>query len=363
MSGTIENQVVPAISEEDEACLQAMLISTTHIISWVLKAATDLDLFGIIARAGPAACMTPTEIASQLPTQDSEAPSRLDRMLRLLASHSVLTCSIHTLEDGRVERLYGLTPASQFLFEREDRGSVACFSAFPSHRAIYEVSIRMKDAILEGGNLFKKVHGMPMFQYMDGDPTFKEMFFKIMDDDSTMVMKKILEVYQGFEGLKSLVDVGGGIGKCINMIISKNPTTKGINFDLPHVIQNAPSYPGIEHVGGDMFHNVPKGDAIMIKYILHDWSDEDCMKLLRNCYEALPNNGKVVIIELLMQEAPDSSMSSQYVSRLDNGMLLYLEGKERTEKEFEALCKGSGFSKFKVVCCAYAVWVVMEFHK
>ncbi|XP_030952031.1 caffeic acid 3-O-methyltransferase-like isoform X2 [Quercus lobata] len=261
MSGTIENQV----GEEDEACIQAMLISTTPIFCWVLKAATDLDLFGIIAGAGPAACMTPTEIASQLPTQDSEAPYRLDRMLRLLASHSVLTCSIHTLEDGRVERLYGLTPASQFLFEKEDRGSVACLSAFYSHRAVYEVSMHMKDAILEGGNLFKKVHGMPMFQYMDGDPTFKEMFFKIMDDHSTMIMKKILEVYQGFEGLKSLVDVGGGIGKCMNMIISKNPTTKGINFDLPHVIQKAPSYPGIEHVGGDMFHNVPKGDAIMIK--------------------------------------------------------------------------------------------------
>ena len=105
-------------------------------------------------------------------------------------------------------------------------------------------SMHMKDAILEGGNLFKKVHGMPMFQYTDGDPTFKEMFFKIMDDHSTMIMKKILEVYQGFEGLKSLVDVGGGIGKCMNMIISKNPTTKGINFDLPHVIQKAPSYPG-----------------------------------------------------------------------------------------------------------------------
>lgn len=87
------------------------------------------------------------------------------------------------------------------------------------------------------------------------------------------------------------------------------------------------------------------------------------MKLLRNCYEALPNNGKVVIIELLMQEATDSSMGSQYVSRLDNVMLFYLGGKERTEKEFEALCKGSGFSKFKVVCCAYALWVVMEFHK
>ncbi|KAF3942591.1 hypothetical protein CMV_030764, partial [Castanea mollissima] len=193
MSGTIENQVVPAIGEEDEACIQATLFSSTQIFGWVLKAATELDLFGIIAGAGPAGCMTPTEIASQLPTQDSEAPSRLDRMLRLLASHSVLTCSIHTLEDGRVERLYGLTPASQFLFEKEDRGSMACFSDFNSHRAIYEVSMHMKDAILEGGNQFKKVHGMPMFQYMDGDPTFKDMFVKIMDDPSTIIMKKILE--------------------------------------------------------------------------------------------------------------------------------------------------------------------------
>ena len=148
MSGTIENQVVPDISEEDEACIQAMLISTTPIFCWVLKAATDLDLFGIIAGAGPAACMTPTEIASQLPTQDSKAPSRLDRMLRLLASHSVLTCSIHTLEDGRVERLYGLTPASQFLFEKEDRGSVACISAFYSHRAVYEVRYGLSHCVL-----------------------------------------------------------------------------------------------------------------------------------------------------------------------------------------------------------------------
>ncbi|KAK7824643.1 eugenol o-methyltransferase [Quercus suber] len=61
-----------------------------------------------------------------------------------------------------------------------------------------------------------------------------------------------------------------------------------------------------------MFHNVPRGDAIMIKNILHNWCDEYCMKLLRNCYEALPNNGKVVIIELLMPKSPNSSTTSQY---------------------------------------------------
>ncbi|KAM4131108.1 hypothetical protein ACJW30_01G153000 [Castanea mollissima] len=357
--GSKENQVItltPTLSEEDEACLQAMLFSSTQLFPWVLNAAIELNLFGIIAEAGPAACMTPSEIASQLPTHDSDAPSRLDRMLRLLASHSVLTCSIVTLEDGKIERLYGLTPACHFFLRKEDGCSLVSFSALTSHQALREVCVHTKDAILEGGDLFKKVHGMPIFQYMDMDPTFNEVFNKGMADLSTIIMKKILEVYQGFEGLTSLVDVGGGTGKCMSMITSKNASIKGINFDLPHVIQSAPSYPGVEHVGGNMFQDVPKGDAIMIKNILHDWSDENCMKLLRNCYDALPNNGKVVIIELLTPEAPGSSKASQYVSRLDNAMLLHLEGHERTEKEFESLCKGSGFSNFQIVCCACTLW-------
>ncbi|GMY17741.1 caffeic acid 3-O-methyltransferase-like [Fagus crenata] len=203
---------------------------------------------------------------------------------------------------------------------------------------------------------------MSVYQYMDKVPTFNKMFNKTMADLSTIIMKKILEVYQGFEGLTSLVDVGGGTGKCLSMIISKYPSIKGINFDLPHVTQSAPSCRGIEHVGGDMFHNIPKGDAIMLKNTLHNWTDEKCMILLRNCYASLPNNGKVIIIELLMPEAPESSMASKYVSLLDNAML-NIDGKERTEKEFEALCKGSGFSSFQVVSCACTLWVVMEFHK
>ncbi|KAK4835147.1 hypothetical protein QYF36_005955 [Acer negundo] len=73
----------------------------------------------------------------------------------------------------------------------------------------------------------------------------------------------------------------------------KDAVLEGINFDLPHVIEDAPSYPDVEHVGGDMFVSVPKGDAIFMKWICHDWSDEHCLKFLKNCYEALPENGKL----------------------------------------------------------------------
>ncbi|KAM4105989.1 hypothetical protein ACJW30_04G029600 [Castanea mollissima] len=147
------------------------------------------------------------------------------------------------------------------------------------------------------------------------------------------------------------------------MIISKYPSVKGINFDLPQVIQHAPSYPGIEHVGGDMYVSVPKGDAIMIKGTCHNWNDEQCIKLLKNCNNALPEIGKVIIMDLIMPEAPEASNAAKYVSMLDNAMFIQPGGKERTEKEFEALSKASGFSGFKIICRAFTVLGVMELYK
>ncbi|KAJ8633496.1 hypothetical protein MRB53_026832 [Persea americana] len=89
-----------------------------------------------------------------------------------------------------------------------------------------------------------------------------------MSNHSAVVMKKILETYKGSQGLKVVVDVGGGIAATLNLIISEYPHIKGINYDLPHVIEDAPPYPGMEHVGGDMFASIPSGDAIFMKVCL-----------------------------------------------------------------------------------------------
>ena len=76
------------------------------------------------------------------------------------------------------------------------------------------------------------------------DQRFNRVFNEGLSNQSTLIMKKILDVYKGFEGLKSLVDVGGGVGVTLNLISSKYPQTNGINFDLPNVLADAPSYPG-----------------------------------------------------------------------------------------------------------------------
>ena len=84
-----------------------------------------------------------------------------------------------------------------------------------------------------------------MFDYMETDPELSKIFKSATTDLSSILMKKILRVYKSFEDIPTLTDVGGGIGSSLNMIVSKYPSIKGINFDLPQVIQNAPPHPGI----------------------------------------------------------------------------------------------------------------------
>ncbi|KAK1392143.1 Caffeic acid 3-O-methyltransferase [Heracleum sosnowskyi] len=156
----------------------------------------------------------------------------------------------------------------------------------------------LKDAIFNGGSPFHKAFGMNLFEYNRTDPRFNKIFNQAMKNHSSIIIKKILENYNGFEGLTSLVDVGGNMGATLNTIISKYPTIKGVNFDLPHIVKDVPSYKGVEHVGGDMFANVPKGNSIFLKWICHAWSDERCLRLLMKCYEALGDNGKLVVVQV-----------------------------------------------------------------
>ncbi|KAI4317435.1 hypothetical protein L6164_025302 [Bauhinia variegata] len=355
-------KICPQLSEDD-ACLSAMLLSTTQVYPAVLNAAIELNLFEIIAKATPP-CLSVSEIASQLPNQYPELASRLERVLRLLASYNLLICSTCTIENGSTERVYGLSEIGKYLITDHEGGNFASFAIFLSHRALMEIWQNFKQSVADAGNdLFMKVHGANSYQYFEKDPTLNHIFNKSMADVCRTEMNRILEIYKGFEGVSTLVDVGGGNGANLKMIISKNPSIKGINFDLPQVIEHATPYPGIKHIGGDMFTSVPEGDAIILKAVCHNWEDEKCVEFLINCHKALPQNGKVIIVEFIMPESPEPTDASKFVSILDNLMFITVGGKERTEKEWENLCKRSGFSKFQVACRAFSALGVMEFYK
>ncbi|KAL9268452.1 Caffeic acid 3-O-methyltransferase-like protein [Drosera capensis] len=349
--------------DDHEAGVYALHLALAYTVAPVLKAAVELNLLDIIANAGPEESLSAAQVAAMLPTKNTEAGSMIDRMLRLLASYSLLRSSSRVLEgDGKVERVYRIASAGRFFVKSQENGSLASLLPLVCSRATWEAESSLKDMILEGGDIFEKIHGMSLFQFMNKDPAFNKIFNAAMADWSTMTMKKILNTYKGFEGLTSLVDVGGGIGASINMIVSKYPSIKGFNFDLPHVVKQAPPYPGIEHIGGDMFKSIPKGETIMIKCTLHNWNDEQCISILKNCYEALPEKGKLIVIDFVLPTEPDGSWADKHVSELDNIMLVQQGGQERTVEELETLCKDSGFSEFKLVCFAHTTGV-MEFVK
>ncbi|KAK8481075.1 hypothetical protein V6N13_102485 [Hibiscus sabdariffa] len=322
------------LSSDEEAMLIAMQLSFASALPMVLKSAIELNLLEIMAKAGPGALLSTKEVAAQLSTINPDAPVMLDRMFRCLSSYSVLTCSLRTLPDGKVERLYGLGPVCKFFTKNEYGGSVSSISLLVQDKVYMECWYNLKDAVLKGGSPFNKANGKPVFDYLGSDQRLNKIFNKGMFDLSSINMKWILERYDGFEGLKTLVDVGGGTGLCLNMIISKYPTIKGINFDLPHVIDNAPAIPGVEHVGGDMFESVPTGDAIFMKVICHSFDDESCLKIFNKCYEALPENGRVIVVENILADYPDPGLVTKFVTLSDTLMLAHNLGKERSEKEF-----------------------------
>ncbi|KAJ8423150.1 hypothetical protein Cgig2_011895 [Carnegiea gigantea] len=255
----------------------------------VLKTVIELDVLEIIKRAGPGARLSPVEITAELPTQNPDAPTMLDRLLQLLANYSILTPSVRNLPDGRVERLYGLAPVCQFLTKDQDGHSLA------TETLLYQV----KDAILEGGIPYEKSHGMSIFAHYASDCRLTKLFNNAMVDVSTMVMQKILQNYKGFEDVSTLVDMGA------------------------------------------------------TKSVFHNWDDEHCIKFMKNCYAALPDHGKVIACELFVPTIPETNDVARMAYNYDTFMMVTCNARERTKLEFEALGKAAGFERFRVACSAY----------
>lgn len=354
------------LEEEEQWFSYATQLVMATAMPMVLNTAVKLDVLEIIAKAGPGGRLSPSEIASQMPTSNPDAPDLLDRMLRLLAGYSVLTCSV---VDGNAgahhERRYGLAPAAKYFIKRPHGASLRQLFVYLQDKVLLDSWYQLEGAVLEGGTAFKRAHGSEIFTYIEKDPRFSEAFNKAMSSHTKVVLEKALECYKGFENLKTLVDVGGAFGQAIHMITSKYPNIKGINFDLPHIIELAPSYPGVEHEGGDMFQSVPEADAIFMKWILHDWDDEHCVKLLRNCYKALPKDGKVIVVEAIIPVNPENS-DADAKSNMQMDLLMMAVcipgAKERSELEFLALATKAGFRGIRVECRLFNLWV-LEFYK
>ncbi|XP_028766544.1 isoflavone-7-O-methyltransferase 9-like [Neltuma alba] len=163
-----------------------------------------------------------------------------------------------------------------------------------------------------------------------------------------------------FNGLETLVDVGGGTGTTRRIISERYPNLKCIVFDLPQIVENSSGSHNLSYVGGSMFESIPSADARdvtlpvvdVVHWILHNWDDESSIKILNQCKEAISKKdeegGKVIIIDAVLKEKEDDNDMAQVKLLFDILMMSTLNGKERTEKEWNKLLVSAGFKHHKI---------------
>ncbi|KAH9320060.1 hypothetical protein KI387_021829, partial [Taxus chinensis] len=333
-----------------EAHLQLNEIFFSAAKPMALQAAVLLGIPDIIAIHGSKSPLALEDISSYI-SASTNKPANMDylfRIMRLLASVGVFTEDA-TAVDGSISQFkYGLTNVSDLLVNKHNQQSCAPFLLVTNHKMVVESYQHLHESVIDGSYAFNQAHGMNLWKYLSINPEANRVFNEGMASHTRDVMASVVKMYDGFKSVNSLVDVAGGVGSALSTIIKEYPHINGINFDLPHVIASAPPIYGVEHVEGDMFHRIPPADAVFMKWILHDWDDEQCVKLLKKSYEATPENGKVLIVDAVIDRK--EGRKRQVGLLFDVCMMGYTSGgKERTEEEFKELFHKAGFRSYKIL--------------
>ncbi len=307
---------------------------------WSACAVATTARLGIADRlaGGP---RTAAELAAELGL-DADA---LFRLLRAVSSLGMLSRE----RDGR----FGLTAAGEPLRSNVP-GSQRALIASELDTAHYLPWGSLEESVRTGRPVFEKVFSMKTWEYYrDRNPGEGRLFSENMTAMSQIETQGILAAYS-FGGARRIVDVGGAHGAFLAAALQQAPKARGVLFDQPQVVAEANRVLGqfgvadrVQCIAGDFFGELPReGDVYLLKHILHDWSDEDCGRILRRVREAMASDGRVVVAELPL---PDQGEATPMGVMLDLNMLVMLGGRERTAAEYAALFEQAGLRLERVI--------------
>jgi copper chaperone CopZ len=202
-----------------------------------------------------------------------------------------------------------------------------------------------------GKQALEKIYGVPIFEFLKQNPAEAQIFNDAMTQISMMDSPAVAEAYN-FDGIRSIVDVGGGHGLLLATILKKNTNLRGTLYEVPHVLdgaKNGPLKPVMDRctlASGDMFSSVPAGaDAYVMKHIIHDWPDDKCVQILKACRKGVNSGGKLLVVDSVIHPGNDFSPSKF----LDLQMLIFPSGCERTEKQFRHLFAAAGWQLSRII--------------
>ena len=315
---------------------------------WAAKAAAtaaSLRIPDVLAQ-GP---KTAAEVAKSIGAD----ASAVFRLLRGVAAVGVLSME----PEGR----FALTPIGELL--RSDvpgsMRSLLVAEMAPGHWLPWG---ELETAVRTGKPTARKALGVDIWEYYKKNADEGFHFAEAMSGLSSIALGAVLEAYS-FAGARVVVDVGGSHGAFLAAVLKREVEARGVLFDRPEVIEGATATltgagvaSRVERVGGNFFERVPAGgDTYLLKHILHDWSDDECVSILGCVREAMAPDARVVVVEMLITDAGPPSPAPL----LDLNMLVMLTGKERTADEFGALFAKAGL-KLASVTATHSPFAVLE---
>ncbi len=298
-----------------------------------------------VADALAAGALDPGTIADAVGAQ----PGELSRVLRALVAAGVFT----ELDDGRIA-LNEVAADLQSDAPARTRDVVINFG-----EEMYRAFGELLHNVRTGETAFEAVYGQPLFDYYASHPDAEASGSARMTARSLPVTADLI-ASNLVDGVATMTDVGGGKGTVVAALLQAHPDLRATLYERPTVLALARDYltsHGVEDrcelVAGDFFSSVPEGsDLYLLKSVLHDWDDDRCLTILRNCRAAMSATSRLAIVEFVLPERMAEDPAIVPAALLDLIMLAYAGGRERTETEFKSLLDQAGLRLERVSALA-----------
>lgn len=328
---------------EKPPALQVAQMLTGYWVSQMIYVAAKLDLAERIQ-----ASVTTAEGLAR--ATEMHAPA-LYRLLRGLASVGIFS------EDEAHQ--FHLTPLAETLLPDVPGSQKAM--ALMNGEEHYQSWGELLYCVKTGKPGFDKVYGTRPFDFLSSHPEQAKIFDAAMTSIHGRETPAMLAAYD-FSGIKVLADVGGGNGSLLIATLKKHATLRGMLYDLPHVIERSrPNFAAAEVAdrcqltGGSFFESIPAGaDAYLMRHIIHDWNDDECVTILKNIRKVIPAGGRLLVLESVI---PPGN-TPMFGKLLDLNMLVIPGGQERTEEEYRRLYAAGGFKLSRIVPTSTEVSVI-----
>lgn len=213
----------------------------------------------------------------------------------------------------------------------------------------------LESALRNGAGVYERVNQMSHWEYLSADPVAERVFNEAMARRGSVQVDMLLGSVD-LEGVRTLVDVGGGRGAMLAGLLEALPDLTGVVADRPAVAKEATAFlaaAGLgdrgSGVGCDFFSSVPSGaDVYTMAHVLHDWTDDDCLRILRTLQASMPRHARLLVIERVLGAPGRPPALERDLHLTDLHMLVMFGARERSRPEYDALLTAAGFTRSRL---------------